>query len=243
MLFHISLLVNFAMQTSLTLCDKVLCMAPNDDDLPPADPAESLRLIERERAETERTITPDPRGLLWPWGFAWVLGFGAFFLRYGPDNRTFVDLPDWLPLTLLLVLFVAAGAFTGWFGSRISRSISGPSNRQGAMYGIAWSLAFAGMSAVLSTTNDLLPDPNAAMLWAGVMVALTGAMHMAGGAIWNDRNLFLLGAWTSVVNVIGIIAGFGWHALILAVLGGGGMLLVGTLQWLRLQRLDGRGRG
>ena len=218
-------------------------MAPTDDDLPPADAAESLRLIERERAETELNITPDPRGLLWPWGFAWLLGFGAFFLRYGPDNRTFVDLPDWLPLTLLLALFLAAGVFTGWFGSRISRSISGPSNRQGAMYGVAWSVTFAGMSVVLSTTNGLLPDPKANMLWAGVMVGLTGAMHMAGGAIWNDRNLFLLGAWTSVVNVVGILFGYGWHALILAVLGGGGMLLVGTLQWLRLQRLAGRGLG
>jgi len=212
-------------------------MASTDDDLPPADAAESLRLIERERAKTEASITPDPRGFTWQWGFAWLIGFGAFFLRYGPDNRTFVDLPDWLPLTLLLVLFLGAGVFTGWFGFRIRRAISGPSNRQGAMYGIAWSVAYAGMSVVISTTNGLLPDAKAAMLWAGVMVALTGAMHMAGGAIYNDRNLFLLGVWTSVVNVAGILAGPGWHALLLAVLGGGGMLLVGALQWRRLRRL------
>jgi len=216
-------------------------MVPTEDELPPIDPAESLRLIERERAETELNITPDPRGFTWPWGFAWVLGFGVYFLRYGPGDRVFVDLPAWLPLTLLLGLFLAAGAFTGWFGARISRAIKGPSNRQGAMYGIAWSVAYAGMSAVLSTTNNLLPDANATMLWAGVMVALTGAMHMAGGAIWNDRNLFFLVVWTSVVNIAGVFAGFGWHSLILAVLGGGGMLFVGTLQWLRLRRRAGRG--
>jgi hypothetical protein len=109
------------------------------------------------------------------------------------------------------------------------------------MYGITWSVAYAGMSLVLSTTNGLLPDAQATMLWAGAMVALAGAMHMAGGAIWNDRNLFLLGAWTSVVNIAGILAGSGWQSLILAVLGGGGMIAVGTVQWLRLRRLANQG--
>jgi hypothetical protein len=218
-------------------------MAPTDDDLPPADPAESLRLIEHERAETERNITPDPRGFLWPWGFAWVIGFGVYFLRYGPADRVYVDMPSWLPLTLLLSLFMAAGLFTGWFGARIGRSISGPSTRQGAMYGIAWSIAFSGMAVVLSTTNNLLTDAQSNLLWSGAMVAVTGALYMAGGAIWNDRGLFALGAWTSVVNVVGISFGSGWHALILAVFGGGGMLVVGTLQWLALhRRVDGAGR-
>ncbi|MDT5041484.1 MAG: hypothetical protein QOE51_2469 [Actinoplanes sp.] len=217
-------------------------MELRDDELPPTDPAESLRLIERERAETELNITPDPRGFTWPWGFAWIIGFGVFFLRFGPDGRVFVDLPGWLPLALLLPLFVAAGAFTGWFGARLRRHISGPSNRQSLMYGITWSVGFSAMAVVLSTTNGLLTDPHATMLWAGAMVALTGAMHMAGGAIWNDRSLFFLGLWTSAVNVGGILAGPGWHALILAVLGGGGLLLAGTLQWLKLRRLATRGR-
>jgi len=217
-------------------------MALTEDELPPADPAESLRMIERERAETELNITPDPRGFLWPWGFAWVIGFGVFFLRFGPHDRVFVDLPDWLPLALLLPLFLAAGIFTGWFGSRLGRSIKGPSSRQGAMYGITWSVGYASLAVVLSTTNGLLSDPAGNMLWAGAMVALTGVMHMAGGTIFNDRNLFALGIYTNVVNVIGVFAGAGWHALILAVLGGGGMLVAGTRQWLKLRRRADRGR-
>ena len=56
------------------------------------------RLIERERAAAERNLTPDPRLLLWPWGFAWLIGFTVYFLRFGPDGRVFVDMPDWLPL-------------------------------------------------------------------------------------------------------------------------------------------------
>ena len=55
-------------------------MNPTDDDLPPADAAESLRLIEQERARAERNLTPDPRIFLWPWGLAWLIGFGVYQL-------------------------------------------------------------------------------------------------------------------------------------------------------------------
>jgi hypothetical protein len=68
------------------------------------------------------------------------------------------------------------------------------------------------------------------------MVALTGVLHMAGGALWNDRVLYVLGISISVVNVIGIIAGPGWHALTVAVLGGGGMLVAGFVSWMRMAR-------
>ncbi len=207
-----------------------------DDELPPADPAESLRLIARERAATGRQLTPDPRLLLWPWGLAWLIGFGVYFLRFGPDGRVFVDLPEFLPLTVLLGLITVAGIVTGVAGARAGRQVSGPSSRQGAMYGFTWSVAFIGMAVLLSRISDLLPVPSANLLWAGAMVALTGALHMAGGALWNDRTGYILGIWISVVNVVGIILGAGWHALIVAVLGGGGMIVAGLVAWLRMAR-------
>jgi hypothetical protein len=211
-------------------------MPPDDDERPPFDPAESLRLIEQERAQTERVLTPDPRLLLWPWGLAWGIGFTVYFLRYGPDNRVFVDMPAWLPLTVLMSLIIAAGISTGIAGVRAGRYVSGPSSAQGAMYGITWFVAFAGVSVVLSQVSGILPDDKVNLLWAGVMVAVTGALHMAGGTIYRDRALFTLGAWTSLINVVGVFAGPGWHSLILAVGGGGGMLVAGTYQWLRLHR-------
>lgn len=200
------------------------------------DPAESLRLIERERAQAERVLTPDPRLFLWPWAFAWLIGFTLYFLRFGPDGRVFVDMPDWLPLTVLLVLTIGAGVLNGVIGARHGRWVSGKSSSQGTMYGVSWSIAFAGMSMVLARVSDYLPVPQVNLLWAGVMVGLTGALHMAGGAIYNDRSLFVLGAYISVVNMAGVLAGPGWHSLILAVLGGFGMLVAGWLSYLRSPR-------
>jgi hypothetical protein len=210
-------------------------MTPTDDDAPMLDPAESLALIERERANLARSLTPDPRLMLWPWGFAWLFGFGLFFLRFGPDGRVFVDLPEWLPPVALTALFLVAGAITGVAGARSSRQLAGPSSRQGLMYGLTWSAAYTSMSILFARFSDDLPDELLGLLWAGGMVALTGALHMAGGAIWNDRNLFVLGAWTSLVNLAGIVAGPGWHSLIVALGGGGAMIAAGVIGWLRLR--------
>ena len=210
-------------------------MTSAEDDAPLGNPADSLALIERERANIERDITPDPRLMLWPWGFAWLIGFGCFFLRYGPDGRVLVALPDWFPLLVLMVLILAAGITTGFAGARAGRKVTGPSSRQGLMYGVSWSIAFCGFSVLFSRFSAELPEARAGLLWAGGMVALTGALHMAGGAIWNDRHLFTLGAWTSLINVAGIVAGEGWHALIVAVAGGGGMIVAGLIGWLRLR--------
>ena len=210
-------------------------MTSTNDDLPIVDPAESLRLIEQERANLARELIPDPRLMYWPWGFAWLLGFGALFLRYSPGGRVLVDLPEWLPLLILMVSLITAGIVTGVAGGRAGRQVAGPTSRQGFRYGLTWSVAFAGMSILFSRFGGLMPQDQLILLWGGGTVALTGALHMAGGAIWHDRNLFLLGLWTSAINIVGVICGPGWHALIVALGGGGGMILSGQVGWRRLR--------
>jgi hypothetical protein len=210
-------------------------MTPIDDDRPLDDPAESLRLIREERANLVRTLTPDPRLMYWPWGVAWLVGFGLIFLRFSPGGRVLVAMPAWLPSTVLIVLLVGAGIITGIVGGRVGRHVAGPSSRQGLLYGLTWSIAFTSMSIVFSQFADELSDARQSLLWGGGMVALTGALHMAGGAMWNNRSLFVLGAWTSAVNVAGILFGVGWHPLIVAVLAGGGMFVLGQIGWQRLR--------
>jgi len=210
-------------------------MVPTDDDLPLGDPAESLALIERERANLERDLTPDPRLMFWPWGIAWAISFTVFFLRFGPDGRVFVDLPGWLPLLILAVMLFAAGITTGVVGARAGRQVSGPSSRQGMLYGVTWSVAITVFAVLFSQFGEVLPEDLLGLLWAGGMVGLTGVLHMVGGIMWDDRNMLALGAWTCLVNVIGIVVGPGWHSLIIAVAGGGGMLVAGLVGWLRLR--------
>ncbi|MGI5211490.1 transporter [Plantactinospora sp. CA-290183] len=208
----------------------------DDDERPPADPAAALRMIAEQQAEAARRLSPNMLFYYWPWGFAWLIGFGLLFLRFGPDGRVLVALPDWLPLTALFVLLVTAAAVSGAASARVYGQITGDSNRRGAWYGLAWGLGFSSLGATLGQVSDHLPEDLAGLLWAGAMVGLTGVLHLAGGAIWLDRNLFRLGIWISVINIIGVIAGPGWHALVVSVAGGGGMLVAGVVIETRRRR-------
>ncbi|GAB3818295.1 transporter [Micromonospora zhanjiangensis] len=205
----------------------------DDDELPPTDPAETLRLIREQQAEAARRLTPDQRLYYWPWGIAWLIGFGLFFLRYGPDGRVFVDLPDWLPLAVLFALLIAAGIFSGVAGGKASGQVVGDSNRRGAWYGFAWFLGYTAVIAVNVRVSGHLTTDLAGLLWAASSVGLAGALQMAGGAIWLDRDLFVVGAWVTVLNIVGVVVGPGWHSLIVSVAGGGGMLLAGALTQVR----------
>src|SRR5687767_4451942 len=121
------------------------------------DPGEALRLIERERGNVIRHVIPDPRLMYWPWGLTWLISFGLFFLRFGPDGQTLVAMPGWVPLTTMLALMMAAGIFTAVTSARSGRHISGPSNRQGAMYGFSWSVGFTGLAILFARVGDEVP--------------------------------------------------------------------------------------
>src|SRR5688572_24062952 len=108
-----------------------------DDDAPPSA-EESMRLIHEQRAVTARSLSPDPRLLYWPWGTAWLVGFGLLYLRHGPDGRVLVDMPSWLPLTTLFVLMAAAIVVTSITGGRAFRHVHGESAIKGRRYGFAW---------------------------------------------------------------------------------------------------------
>jgi len=200
-----------------------------NDDLPPAGPAESLRLIEEQREAALRRIRIDDRVWYWPWGFAWLIGFGLLFLRYGPDGRVFVDLPGWLPVAVLITLLAAAGVVSAFAGTRAYGQVAGDSARRGAYYGWSWTIAFVTLCVVLARVSDRLPADLTTLVWSAMTVGLTGALHMAGGAIWLNRPLFQLGVWISVVNVAGVLAGPGWHSLVMCVTGGGGMIVFGAV--------------
>jgi hypothetical protein len=200
-----------------------------DDDLPPTDAAAALQLIREQRSATARRLAPDARLLYWPWGVAWLVGFGLFFLRFPPGERELLRLPGWLPLTVLFTLLLAAAAIQAAVSVRAYGQVSGDSAQRGRWYGCAWGLGSVSVYAGLGQISEYLPHDLASLLWSATAVGLTGALHMAGGAIWLDRDLFRLGVWISVINLVGAIAGPGWHALVVAVAGGGGILVAGTV--------------
>lgn len=205
------------------------------DDLPPSA-AEAQRLIHEQRAVASRSLSPDPRVFYWPWGVAWLVGFGCLYLRHGPDERVLVSMPAWLPLTVLYVMMAAAMVISAVLGARSARHVKGESQVKGATYGFAWFLGFAGIAVTAGRVSDLLPPPETGLLWAGLSVGFVAAMYLTGAALWGERDMAILGVWIGAVNVIGVLAGPGWHSLIIATAGAGGLLVAGQLAARRRNR-------
>jgi hypothetical protein len=202
----------------------------------PASPAEALRLIDAERADVQRGLTPDPRLTYVPWGLAWLLGHALMFLRFGPDERVLVAMPVALPLIVLYVLLIIALVVSTRAGVRAGRQVVGVSSVQGRRYGLAWVAGFGGVAAIASRYSGMLPPADVGMLWAALSVAVVGVLFMAGAAIFQARDMFTLGAWITLVNIGGVLAGPGWHSLVISVAGGGGLLVGGFVAWGRWRR-------
>src|SRR5262245_45689009 len=176
-------------------------------DPAPASAAESLRLIETERAAAFRSLSPDPRLIYWPWGAAWFVGFGLLYLRFGPNGAVIVDMPVWLPLAVLLILMAVASVISGVAGARCSRQVSGESSRRGLRYGLAWFLGFDMFIALALKVGDQLPHAERGLLWASGSVTVVATLYLAGSAIWLDRSMFVLGVWLALLNIGGTLAG------------------------------------
>ena len=48
--------------------------------------------------------------------------------------------------------------------------------------------------------------------------------------------MFVFGAWLTVINIVGVNAGAGWHSLIISIGGGGGLILLGLVLRMRTRR-------
>lgn len=208
----------------------------DEEEERPLSPEESLALIERERAAAQRKLGGNPLLFYLPWGVVWLVGYGMFFLLYGFDERPLLPIPGYLPGVVLGALIVLAVAVTLYAGIRAGRGVSGASDERGMYYGIAWFVAFTMMGVLGSRLSEHLPEPEAALYWTATSTAIMAVLYMAGAAVWRDRAMFVLACWIGAVNVLGVIGGIGWHALLVSLGGGGGLVVAGVLQFIRPRR-------
>jgi hypothetical protein len=201
-----------------------------DDDRPPT-PQETLRLIEQQRTATVKRLHGNPLLLYVPWGVAWLCGFTALFLHYGLAGTSYAPISRGQALAVLTAALVLAGAITLFSMMRIGAGVRGESSAKGKMYGYAWTAGILTMTVLAARVSPLLPEPDSGLLWGGGFMMIVALLYLSGGAIWTYWPMFFVGAWTAVVNGVGILLGVGWHALLTAVLVGGGHIVAGI--WLR----------
>ncbi len=197
---------------------------PLPDDDAPLDPAAGAALVAAQRARVAEETDVDGRLLFGVWGVAWLLGFGALWAVAGDR-----PLLGWPPATAGAVfggLLVTAGVVTAVHIARRTSGVHGDSAVQGAMYGWAWFLGFAAVFALSAALTDAGAEPlviQTAMTIAAPIVV--GVLYMAGAAMWRDRMQFALGVWILVVTIAAAFAGMPHMLAVMAIAGGGGMLV------------------
>jgi hypothetical protein len=97
------------------------------------------------------------------------------------------------------------------------------------MYSCTWTAGFVLIAILCVRLSPMLPPQEAGLLWAGASLLVVGLLYMAGGTIWLWRPMFFMGTAVVAVDAVGVALGPGWHALLAAVLLGGGQIVAGLL--------------
>jgi hypothetical protein len=202
------------------------------DEDSPLSAEESWALIQRQQQEVHRRLGVNVALFYGPWGAAYLLGFGSVFLTY--RSAVPLRLPGIVAAVVTGVLFAAAAVVSVVYGTRAGRGVSGPSRVVGAMYGWAWALGFCALAAVnIGVTRLGLPADAVTLLWSGSSLLLVGVLYLAGGALWQDRFQYGLGVWMLVTGAGSVLAGVPGNFAVLALAGGGGLLLTAGYFTLR----------
>lgn len=210
-------------------------MPTTHDDAREPDAAELLLLVEREQARTVRALEPDARLLYGAWGAAWLIGFVSLWAW--ATGRW--EVAGAVAGAVFAGCLAVAMAVTGVHVARRTAGLRGVSSRVGAMYGWSWFLAFLTLTAILNGSwRAGVPESVLGLLWSVLSALVVGTLYLAGGALWQDKVQYGLGVWILLAGAAGALAGHPQVYLVMALAGGGGMLLTAALAALR----TGRGR-
>lgn len=187
-------------------------------------PGELLAMVEAEQARTTAAIEPDPRLLYGAWGLAWFVGFAALYVARAEAGP--VEVAPTVAGITHFVLLLSALMVTGVHMARRFAGVRGLSSRIGAMYGWAWLVGFAALAAIMAGAQRAgVEDPVVGLLWSAGSGLVVGMLYLAGGALWQDRVQYGLGAWILLASGGGALAGTPSVYLVMSLAGGGGFLL------------------
>lgn len=204
-----------------------------NDEESALSPEETLRLIERQQAATIKQLKGNPLLVYLPWGVAWLLGFTAFFLHYGLNGVSHLPISQGQAMTVLMCGLLVAGSVATYGIFKMQVHARGASSIKGTMYGYAWVLGLLTMGVITARMGPQLPGAESGLLSAAISLLVVALLFMLGGALWLEKPMFFLGLWTAGVNALGVLLGPGWHALLVAVLLGGGFIVASV--WLSLR--------
>lgn len=188
----------------------------------PVDPQDQLRVVFTTLEQARRLFTPS--GLVYRvWGAAWIVGFGGTYatLAYGQDGWLGLPPSSLIGAVWMLALLIASITTYVHF-ARFSRErqVRSPS---GLRTGLAWPAVFALLVATM-----LVGDFGLGLNFGALAVYTVAVVYLFMGAAFFDDVLLGTGLWIGIVNVLSLAFGV-LYSLLMAILGGGGLIAAGYI--------------
>ncbi|WP_086821737.1 ABC transporter permease [Allokutzneria sp. NRRL B-24872] len=177
----------------------------------------------------------DSRATYLGFAFAYLFGHGAAALSKG--DAPLLDLPTWLPMTLLVAGLAVGSVLAAVAAMRAQKTLSGPELLSSKLIGSAW---VVGMAALLLTINGLhslpgMPDVQS-LLWPSGAGFVVGLVYLGEGAVRRNVLHFALGSWLALLSTGSLFLGTPGLFWALAIGGTGGFVLAAALEHRRLSR-------
>ena len=197
------------------------------DELTQDSARHALTLIDERRRQSRVSLFPGPAPILAAWGCVYLAGFSAFWLSVHTNV-----LATWVAVLILGGLGCLAVVVSVARMTRLGRGVQGPSRSSAIMYSWCWPASLVGVLALdLGLTRHGLPEATLSLLWSGSFLLVVAVLFLCGGVLFGDRTQFGLGVWSLAVAAASTFAGWPGNYVVLALAGGGGLIIASAFQF------------
>ncbi|MBH0131087.1 hypothetical protein [Salinibacterium sp. NK8237] len=217
--------------------DRYTSTADELDDESVLSPEHMLRLVDdQQNTMMRQQLSPIP-WMLGVWGFAWALGFLLLWSSAEGGNPWF-SVPVVPARIAFAVLIGSAIVISTVLGIRISRGVQGNSTFSGAVYGISWSVASSGFATVgVALIQNGMSQELATLYFPSAFALMAGILYFLGAALWQEKSQLVLGSILLLAGSASPFFGAPTNNIVMAVLGGGSMLIAAIVFAVRLHRM------
>ncbi|WEV64116.1 hypothetical protein [Bifidobacterium sp. ESL0732] len=196
------------------------------------NPADALNIVKSQRKRTNLARNQGSYIHFGIWGAAWLIGYSALALGTTPlaNNDTTTNAWSFTIFAIVLVLAFVVSCFLNArnaSGIRSGNQMFHYFKRMGKVAGWSYPLAFIFSMCGLAIFADKYGPENTEMsvLYNFVVPLILGLIYWLQGAMYNDRTLSITGLWMMALSWSTILAGIPVGYWIMALLGGGGLLI------------------
>ncbi|GAA1933597.1 hypothetical protein GCM10009775_26910 [Microbacterium aoyamense] len=188
-----------------------------------------LALMDDARHSAARKLSNRYISLFVVWAVAWAIGFGILYITTGAG--AFDVVPTVVGWTVFAALIIGAIIWSTIVGiSAAGDGIRGPSQLQGMLYGLSWTITmFMAWLLIAGLQRNGLEGDLLQLVYPGVYVFLVGVLYLSGGAVFRAVPMYVLGGILIVVACVATFFGYPTHYLVYATVGPAAMLVVAAL--------------